>query len=213
MKPTLTISQAFQPVVDWESWSTVTIQGFEFLGSIKGNLLTRVDVKAHASGQGSQLTPRGRKPSEIDITLRLYRTGDLLNLEQLLPVLRRLSDAATPQAVTISHPALKMCGLSALFCRGNSIPQFSSAKNEGSVTLKFVEFAAGSGASGATKGVAPTNDEVEAKQAGLKAFLAEPQPVMSALPDLNVPTGMKKMLEQSGIKPTPPSFTAPKTTK
>ena len=146
------------------AWSTIVIGGLTMPGTCRVNGTgSRWDlqIKKTPGMNGATITDLGRLPAKFTATLVLACQADLDGFESMLPALQptRKSDTTGKQeleAVTVSHPALNVVGVTSCKIEHISVPHPGSVIGTYEVDLECLEFRAPKdmGASGtATKDV------------------------------------------------------------
>ena len=131
------------PFDDAETWDTLVLGGARFRGTFEwgGELIKRKLDRRHAAGRdGARVRDKGYDLAEIDLTLTVTSSEEWEDLQAIIAlVFPRAASPGSRNALTCTHPALALAGISKLY--GTSMgPLSQSSPTKWTVTLKLAEY-------------------------------------------------------------------------
>lgn len=108
-----------------QAWDTLILDGevFPGLANVTGGVGRDLDVKKQKGSDGATLTDNGYDASEITIQLRLGSKADWDELQLILPQFHPRVKGGARGAVTISHPATDLMGITKIYIKSISFPE------------------------------------------------------------------------------------------
>ena len=131
------------PFDDAETWDQLILGGARFRGCFEwgGDLIKRKLDRRHAAGRdGARVRDKGYDLAELDLTLTVTSSEEWEDLQAIIGlVFPRAASPGARNALTCTHPALALAGVSKLY--GTSMgPLTQSSPTKWTVTLKLVEY-------------------------------------------------------------------------
>jgi hypothetical protein len=123
------------------AWDVVSIGGVRLPGlcRIDGKKGRRHDKKLVAGGDGSDPSSLGYDPAEFTVTVRMWTDDQLRAFEAMLPTLLPRNGKGNPKPITVSHPALSLFGINALYLMDAMLPKMSSQSGVVEFGFRFSE--------------------------------------------------------------------------